>query len=163
MDATAAPGGGCLSCRGVGGAPGVAGPGPTTLEHVVRGGLAAFLVAVLGGVVATQYVGAKVFSIVVPALVGVACGAAAVAAASAPPRSVAATLVRAGAIVAAVLGTAYGFRLVVGGGSAVSPLGTVLPPYAAAATGAWVWTMPPRRRLGQHGDGGYDGRVVRRK
>jgi hypothetical protein len=141
-----APGGGCLACRGGDASAARSAATPTVVEYVVRAGLAALVVGLLGGVVTTQYVGAKLFSIITPALVGIACGAAATAAARAPSRTRAATLVRVVAMAGAVLGTAYGFRLVVGGSSAFTPAGTVLPPYVAAAAGAWVWTLPPRRR-----------------
>jgi hypothetical protein len=122
---------------------------------VVRAALAAFATGLAGGVVASEYVGAHIFSVVTPALLGVACGTAATAAArrrggSGGGRSRA---VRAVAVLYALLGTAWSFRFVTGGSSPFSPAGQVLPPYLAAALGAWLWTMPPRRRQGAGGRG----------
>ena len=116
----------------------------------MRGGLAALATALLGGVVASEYVDAALFSLVTPALVGIACGATAMAAAGVrahrPEDRGVHRRIRLLAAGLAVLGTAYGFRLVPGASSAFTPVGTVLPPYLAAAAGAWVWTMPPRQR-----------------
>ena len=39
---------------------------------------------------------------------------------------------------AAILGTAFAFRLVTGGQDPFGPAGTVLPPYASAVVGAVV-------------------------
>jgi hypothetical protein len=114
------------------------------LESVVRGGLAALVVGLLGGVVSTQYVGAQFFSVVTPFLTGVACGVAALMAAR-PASSRARTYVRLVAAGLAIVGAAYGFRFVPGGESALHPAGRVVPPYVAAAAGVWLWTLPPRR------------------
>jgi len=100
----------------------------------------------VGGQVASEYVGAKVFSIVTPALVGVACGIAAIAAGRIRPREHGYTLLRLIAVLYAVIGTGYGFRFVVGHQDPFGPAGQVVPPYLGAALGAWLWTLPPRRR-----------------
>lgn len=112
----------------------------------MRAALAASMVGLIGGVIASEYVGAKIFSIVTPALVGVACGMAAVAAARVPLRGPLYRWVRAVAVVYALIGTGYGFRFVPGGQSPFHPAGQVLPPYGGAILGAWLWTQPPRRR-----------------
>ena len=102
---------------------------------------------------ASEYVGAHIFSVVTPALLGVACGIAATAAARPAQRSRRGLAVRGVAVLYALLGTAWSFRLVIGGASPFSPAGQVLPPYLAAALGAWLWTVPPRRRQAAGGRG----------
>lgn len=135
--------GGCAACadRRAGGAGGTARP----LELAVRAGLAALWVTFVGGWIETQYVGTRWFSLLAPGLVGLAASAAATAAARRPtarwPELVAAA--------AGVLGAGLGFRLVPGGQSLLTPVGNVVPPYLAAAVGAYVWPVlfgPPRRR-----------------
>jgi hypothetical protein len=101
----------------------------------------------VGSVIVSEYVGASVFAIVTPALVGVACGEAATRASGAGARSRAQTLARIAAVVYALIGTAYAFTFVPGGGDPFGPVGQVLPPYAAAAAAAWLWTWPPRRSV----------------
>lgn len=115
------------------------------LETLVRAALAASAASIFGAVVTSEYVGAQIFSIVTPALLGVACGIAATTAARAVPGSRRHRAVRALAVLYALIGTAYGFRFVVGRPSAFSPVGQVLPPYVATVLGAWLWTLPPRR------------------
>lgn len=98
--------------------------------------LAGALVALLGGVISSEYVGAAGFELAAPALTGIAVGMAATSAARTrgsgpldwPLRGVAAVL--------AVLGTALSFRLVPGGESPFTPVSAVGPPYLAAAAGA---------------------------
>jgi hypothetical protein len=99
---------------------------------VVRAGLAGAVIAVVGGVITTQYVGVHVFSLLVPGLLGLAAGW--VTAAAARTGSVAAAI----AVVTAVLGTALGLRLQPGGASLVHPVADVLPPYLCAIGGALV-------------------------
>ena len=111
------------------------------LERVVRAALAATGVAVPGGLVAAQYVGAEVFAYLTPAVVGVLCGAAAQAAAAGPRRGRTAVVVRIVAAGYAVLGVALGFVLE---GSVDVLDGATLLPYAAAGAGALLWTVPPR-------------------
>jgi hypothetical protein len=119
-------------------------------ERIVRAGAAAFVVALLGGWVGTQYVDVHVFSVVAPGLVGLATGWAAGAAAGGPAN---ARLRRATLLVgavAAVLSAGLAFRLESGGGQ--DPLGSwgeVGPPYLAAVLGTLAWPIvfaPPARR-----------------
>jgi hypothetical protein len=116
------------------------------LESLVAAALAASAAAIAGAVITSEYVGAQIFSVVTPALLGIACGFAATAAARVRPGSAAHRAVRALAVLYALIGTAYGFRLVVGRPSAFGPAGQVVPPYLAAALGAWLSTLPPRRQ-----------------
>lgn len=121
------------------------------VETLTRAALAASVAALAGAVVATQYVGAEVFSVVVPGLVGMAAAGAATAAAptGGGPRH---RLVLAVAALYGVVGTAYGFVFVPGGQSPFGPPGQVLPPYAAAAAGPWVWALvagPGRQPAGR--------------
>ncbi|MEX2289982.1 MAG: hypothetical protein WD794_06605 [Mycobacteriales bacterium] len=116
-------------------------PPPTPAEQLVRAALAASGVALLGGVVAAQYVGAELFAYLTPFVVGVLSGAAAQASSGVPRSGTAAMRVRLVAVVYAVVGVALGFALEqskdVLGGSA-------LIPYAAAIAGVVLWTLPPR-------------------
>jgi hypothetical protein len=111
------------------------------LERAVRAALAASVVAVVGGFVASQYVGAEAFAYLTPAVVGVLCGAAAQAAAGGPRRGRTATAVRAIACGYALLGVALGFVLE-GSVGVLDP--AALLPYAAAVGAAFLWTLPPR-------------------
>lgn len=111
------------------------------LERLVRAALAAGGVAVAGGFVASQYVGAELFAYLTPAVLGVLCGAAAQGAARGPRRGSTAAAVRALAGGYAVLGVALGFVLE---GSVGVLDGSTLLPYAAAVAGALLWTVPPR-------------------
>ena len=139
-DATQAPSGGCLACRGTA-APVRVHVAP--FERLVRAALAAIPVALVGGAVAAQYVGAELFAYLTPAVVGVLCGAAAQAAAGGPRRGRTALGVRGLACLYAVLGVALGFVLE----ESVDPLDpATLLPYACALAGALLWTMPPKDR-----------------
>lgn len=139
-DAGQAPGGGCLACRGVAAGRRFA---VSPAERLVRAALGATPVALLGGVVAAQYVGAELFAYLTPAVVGVLCGAAAQAAAGGPRRGKVALGVRTIACLYAVLGIAVGFVLE----QSVDPLeGGTLLPYACAVLGAFLWTLPPKPR-----------------
>ena len=93
----------------------------------------------------SQYVEASFFSVALPALGGLLTGVAALKAAGLDGRGPLGVRVRLVGVVYGVLGAGYAFRFVVGGG--LDPLGgeTVLP-YLAAAAGAWLGTLPPRRR-----------------
>jgi hypothetical protein len=99
----------------------------------VRAGLACYPVILAGGWIATQYWHDRFFSWVVPALVGVACAAAAQAAGGIAGVAV--------AIPAAVLAVAFSYALVPGGAGLVTPLGQALPPYLAAVGGAAAWPL----------------------
>src|SRR4051812_21989860 len=114
------------------------------LPYAVRAGLAGIAVALVGGWIATQYVGVHLMSLVAPAVVGLAASWAVGAAAR---RQTSRLLVLALAAVAAVLGTALGFRLTPGGQSPLHPAGEVGAPYLAALVGvvAWPLLLEPRR------------------
>lgn len=139
---------GCAACLAAVETP--AGPPVPYAERLVRAGAAAFVVALLGGWVGTQYVDVHVFSVVAPGLVGLATGWAAAAAAGGPAdvRLRRVTLL-VGAI-AAVLSAGLAFRLESGGGEdPVGSWGEVGPPYLAAVLGTLAWPIvfgPPARR-----------------
>ncbi len=142
-DARYAPGGGCRVCLGVAGGA-VSAPGPGDLERLVRACLAASAVGLLGAPVAAEYVGAEVFSVLVPVVLGVLCGAVAVRAAGTDGRGRFGAGVRAAGAGYAVLGVALGY-LVEGSRSPVAGGLDVLVGYAAAVAGCVLWTLPPRR------------------
>jgi hypothetical protein len=130
----------CGSCARAAGCPldRPAATGPSGAERAVRGALAGTAAALPGGLVAAEYVGAPVFWLLAPLVLGVLCGAAVARAAGAGPA------VRPVAVVYAVLGTAFGF-LVEGSRAPLGLDAQVLLPYAAAAAGGLLWTLPPRR------------------
>jgi MFS family permease len=109
-------------------------------------------VAAIGGWIYSQYVEVHVFSWLVPALIGVAGSSASSALAQRRTPSTARRTSRVpllmGAI-AAVLGTALGFRLFPHGPhNPLHPWNEVGLPYLAAAIAAVVWPLvlgPPRR------------------
>lgn len=130
--------GGCPACRPPDAAP-AARPAPAR-ERLVRGSLAGVGASVLGGVVAAEYVDAELFAYLTPFVVGVACGAAAQAAAGARTGPVAARL----RLVAAVCGVlAVGLGFLLEGSRAPLSSGAVVPSVLAVA-GALLWTVPPR-------------------
>ena len=139
-DAQAAPGGGCPVCGGAGAAAARTRP-PGELERLVRAALAGTAVALLGGVVAAQYVGAEVFAYLTPFVVGVLTAAAAQAASGGARTGPTARRVRLVACAYAVLGTALGFALERSEGVLEA---RSLPPYAAALAGAVLWSLPPK-------------------
>jgi hypothetical protein len=140
-DAAAAPGGGCVVCQGR--ADGPSGSRATPLEQLVRAALAGYGAAVLGGVVAAQYVDAQLFAYLTPFVVGVLTAAAAQAAAAGPRSGRFALQVRVVAAVLAVLGVALGFALE----RSTDVLdGSTLLPYVAAVTGVVLWLLPPKAR-----------------
>ena len=109
----------------------------------MRGALAANGVALLGGVVAAQYVGAQLFAYLTPFVVGVLTGAAAQSASGSARTGSEATSIRVLAGVYAVLGVALGFALE----KSQDVLGaSALLPYAAAVLGVVLWTLPPKAR-----------------
>jgi len=144
---------GCGACL----SPAPESPGAPYLERLVRAGVAAFMVALVGGWIATQYVDVQYFSLVAPGLVGLATGWAASAAAGAPAdvRVRRATLV-VGAV-AAVLSAGLAFRLQSAGGE--DPVGSwheVGPPYLAAVIGTLAWPIvfgPPSGKRSPVDDG----------
>jgi hypothetical protein len=117
---------------------------PTDTEHVLRrpaerliaGSLVAFLIGQLGGVIASEYVGAQGFEWIVPFLVGLACAASAAIVARTGGRGRLDVAVRLVGALAAVLSIAFAFRLVPGGSSPFTPLKDVGLPYLAAVAGA---------------------------
>ena len=129
---------GCRACTVDDDATPAAGRG----ERLVRGTLAAFGTALLGGLVAAQYVDAELFAYLTPFVVGVVCGAAAQAAAGGAKRGPTALRVRAAATLCAVLGVGLGMLLE---GSHPPVSSATLVPALLAVTGAVLWTMPPRR------------------
>ena len=139
-DAAAAPGGGCLACGARPGDAPVVRP-PDRLERLVRAALASTAVALPGGVVAAQYVGAQLFAYLTPFVLGVLTAAAAQAAAGAGRTGGSTGPVRLVAAGYAVLGVALGF--VLEQSEDVLDPRTLLP-YAAAVAGVVLWTLPPR-------------------
>jgi len=153
VDAADYDGRGCGACLN----PAPVAPGAPYLERLVRSGAAAFVVALIGGWIGTQYVDVQYFSLVAPGLVGLATGWAASAAAGAP----ADVRIRRAALligaVAAVLSAGLAFRLQSGGGQ--DPVGSwheVGPPYLVAVIGTLAWPIvfgPPTRNGSAADDG----------
>ena len=136
---------GCLGCVGEKPRRDVA--APSDVERLVRATLAAYAVALLGGPVGSEYVGATVFEYLGPFVVGMICGGAATRAAQTDGRGRVGRAVRVVAAVFAVLGVAFSFLLEKSQDVlSVSP--DVWLPYGAAIAGAVLWTMPPRRAQG---------------
>ena len=142
-DAEAAPGGGCPACGGVPPGAGMQRPAVPVLESAVRAALAATVAALLGGVVAAEYVDAQLFAYLTPFVVGVLTAAAAQGAAGAARTGPGATAVRSVAAVYAVLGVALGFALE---RSKDVLEASTLVPYVAAVAGVVLWTLPPKVR-----------------
>ncbi len=138
----AAAGPGCAACGGRGAAR-AGSAAPPAREQLVRAALAAQAVALLGGVVAAQYVGAELFAYLTPFVVGVLTAAAAQTASAAPRTGPPAMRLRAVAGVYAVLGVALGFVLE---GSEGALDGRSVLPYVAAVVGVVLWTLPPKSR-----------------
>lgn len=125
---------GCPSCASA--RP--AAPLPGMAEVAVRAGLAALAVAYVGGWIGTQYVRNRGFSLIAPALVGIAIAWVAAAVSGHRQRPVSSAL----AAVAAVLSAALAFRVYAAGGlSPLHPAGRVLPPYGAAIVGVLAWPL----------------------
>jgi len=118
-------------------------PAVPAQERLVRGALAAHGVAVLGGVVAAEYVDAPLFSYLTPFVVGVLTAAAAQAASGAARTGRDAARLRLVAVVYALLGVALGFVLEKSTGTFET---STLLPYAAAVVGVVLWTLPPKVR-----------------
>ena len=119
------------------------------LERVVRGVIATSLCCAPAGVIVSEYVGTAYFSWITPGLAGVVLGWVAMLSSRVDLRSQAGLIMRGAAVLYALLATGFGFRFVPGGESPFHPAGRVLLPYAAAAAGAWLWTMPPRKSQGR--------------
>lgn len=151
-DALAAPGGGCLGCGGdpaalPSGAPRAPGRGADRPdgERLVRAALAANAAALVGGVVASEYVGAPYFAYLAPLIVGLLVAAAATRAARTDGTGVIGGRVRMLAVAYAVVGCALGFLFQPGTPSSFADLGDKVLPYLCAAAGAVLWCLPPRR------------------
>lgn len=138
-DADEAPGGGCVACRGSDRPVGR--PRPQRRD-ILAAAVSCHLAALAGGAVASQYVDVTFFDVIVPAGIGIVCGAVAEAAA----RGTRGSELRVVAVLYAVVGAVAAVRFVPGPQSLVTPLAATWPGYAAAAAGAWLWTAPPRRR-----------------
>src|SRR3954469_19185257 len=111
---------GAPACR----TAGVEAPAPARAELLVRAGLAALAVALVGGWIGTQYARNRGFSLIAPALVGMAAAWAAAAASEGGPadRRVVSLI----AAAAAVLSAALAFRVYAAGGlSPLHPAGRV--------------------------------------
>src|SRR3954463_1829052 len=134
---------GCPACT----TAGVEAPAPARAELLVRAGLAALAVALVGGWIGTQYARNRGFSLIAPALVGMA--AAWATAAATEGGNAGRRVVTGIAAVGAVLSAALAFRVYAAGGlSPWHPAGRVLPPYVAAVVGVVAWPLlfgPPKR------------------
>jgi hypothetical protein len=137
-DAEAAPGGGCLQCGGLPDKQPTQPGRQHELMQAIAGLLAAVLLAELLAPVVSEYVGSKGFAEITPFLLGLACAAAAATLARTHGRGRIDIVVRVAGGVAAVLGTAFAFKLVPGTQDPFGPAGTVLPPYGCALAGAVV-------------------------
>lgn len=136
---------GCLGCAGETDAGTDRRPPPGDVERLVRAALAAYAVALVGGPIGSEYVGATIFEYLGPFVVGMICGGAATRAAHTDGRDRIGRAVRAVAAGIALLGVGLSFLLEKSQDVlSVSP--DVLLPYAAAVAGALLWTMPPRAR-----------------
>ncbi|HVT63898.1 MAG TPA: hypothetical protein VHD81_01955 [Mycobacteriales bacterium] len=116
-------------------------------ERLVTAGLTIVPVAVIGGWIYSQYVEVSTFSWLVPALIGVA-GASASTTVFQRGGGWARPAVLIG-LVAAVLGTAFGFRLYPHGPhDPLHPWHVVGVPYLCAVAGSLLWPLalgPPRK------------------
>jgi hypothetical protein len=135
-DASEALGGGCRACRGNAGETDIGRFLRSPAERLIAGSLAAFVLGLIGAVIASEYVGAQGFAEIVPFLVGLACSAGAAMAARTSGKGRLDLGVRFIGAIAAVLATALSFRLVPGGQSPFTPLRDVGLPYLAAIVGA---------------------------
>jgi hypothetical protein len=115
---------------------------PTRRELLVRGALAANLMAVLWGFVEAEYVQAGVFQYLAPLVLGAFTGGVALAAAG-QPRGTDGIRLRLVAVGYALLGCGFGF-VKEGTFGVFSTSGDVLLPYLLAAAACWGWTLPPK-------------------
>ena len=142
---------GCASCtaRRATRAPALA-AGPAALAALTAGAITANVVTIIGGGIASEYVGARFFSVIMPGLVGAAVGGCSIAVARAAsrrarlPEGMRSSL-RVLTTAYAVLSALYGFRFA---STAYGSVGRWLPPVVAAALGAWLWTLPPQESAG---------------
>lgn len=141
-DAAEPLGGGCQVCHGT--VVDVRRVPPGTRELVVRGVLAANLMAVLWGFVEAEYVQASFFQYLAPVVLGAFTGGVTMAAAQ-HPRGRLGQRLRLAATAYAVLGCAFGF-VKEGTFGALSSSTDVLVPYLLAAVACWGWTTPPKAK-----------------
>src|SRR4051812_11258780 len=120
-------------------------PAGDPVQRLAAAGLAGTATVLVAGVIGSQQVDVHVLSLLAPAFAGAICGELMTRAADTDGRGRFGTVVRLLAVLYAVLAAAYAIRFVPGPDSVLRPAGRVLPPYAAAAAGAWLWTIPPRR------------------
>jgi hypothetical protein len=125
--------------------PAVGTPPAPALERLVRGALGASAMALLGGVVLQEYVGAPYFAYLAPAITGVAVASAATAA-SGEPQGPVLQRVRLAAVLYAVLAAGLGFALDRTYGVFTARV-DVVGPYLVGGAAAWLWSAPPRRRV----------------
>jgi hypothetical protein len=132
---------GCAVCTRT-----TSGPPAGRAEVAVRAALAGITVAIAGGWVVTQHVNVHLMSLIAPALLGLAAGWATSSAAGA--RTAADhRIVLLIAAVAALLGTALGFRLFGRPMTPLRPWHQVGLPYLTALAGVLAWPVlagPPR-------------------
>ena len=128
--------------------------GPAALAALCAGMILANIVAIVGGGIASEYVDAKFFSIVIPGLVGAGIGGCSIGAARLAsqrawlPDGMRAAL-RTLALGYGVASALYAFRFA---GTSYGPVGHWLPPVVAGAFGAWLWTYPqPEHASGRRG------------
>jgi hypothetical protein len=136
---------GCLGCVGEQRAPASTTRPPGDAERLVRATLAAYAVALVGGPIGSEYVGATIFEYLGPFVVGVLCGAAATRAAHTDGRDRIGRAVRGVAAGLALCGVAFSF-LLERSQDVLSARAAVLLAYLLAVAGALLWTMPPRHR-----------------
>jgi hypothetical protein len=129
---------GCLACRGEAAAPDEGGRRAGSVERGIRGALVAVALGLLGGWIATEYIGAGAFAYIVPFLVGLCCASAACAAAGTTGHGRFDLTVRLIGAASALVGIVLSYRLVPGGQSPWSPPSEVLPAYGAVLVGAFV-------------------------
>jgi hypothetical protein len=108
----------------------------TPAERIIAGSLAAFVLSLIGAVIASEYVGSQGFAEIVPFLVGLACSSGAAVAARTDGKGRLDLAVRVIGGAAALLATVFSFRLVPGGQSPFTPFHDVALPYLAAIAGA---------------------------
>jgi hypothetical protein len=142
---------GCRGCVSDGEVAATRGAPPSEIEQLVRASLAAYAVALIGGPIGSEYVGATIFEYLGPFVVGMICGGAATRAAHTNGHGQIGRAVRGIAAGLAVLGVAFSF-LLEKSQDVLSGSPHVLLAYAAAVAGALLWTMPPRSRRAT-GDG----------
>lgn len=118
--------------------------GTAALAAGTAGVVAAVMVTIIGGGIESEYVGARFFSILMPGLVGMAVGGCAIAVAKFAslrerlPESMR-TALRGFSILISVISADVGFKFA---DTPLSHPGRWVPPFVAAAVGAFVWTVP---------------------